>query len=260
MTAPAYEVYALKYAHHERTASQNFLGGDPHDGPMPLDYFVWLIRGAGGEFVVDTGFNAAAAARRQRRLVRPVDEALALMGVEAQKVSEVIITHLHYDHVGNFDLFPRATFHLQDLEMQYATGRCMCHEPLRHAFDVEDVVGMVRNVYAGRVRFHSGDAQLAPGISVHLIGGHTMGLQAVRVATRRGNVVLASDASHFYANMDETRPFPIVYNVADMIEGWAKLRALADSPAHVVPGHDPLVLERYPAASATLAGIVARLD
>jgi len=260
MTPPAYEIYAVKYAHHERTASQNFLGGDPHDGPMPLDYFVWLVRGDGREFVVDTGFNAAAAARRQRRLLRPVDEALALLGVDTQHVREVVITHLHYDHVGNFDLFPRATFHLQDLEMQYATGRCMCHEALRHAFDVEDVVGMVRNVYAGRVRFHSGDAQLAPGISVHLIGGHTMGLQAVRVATRRGFVVLASDASHFYANMGEARPFPIVYNVADMMEGWAKLRSLAESEAHVIPGHDPLVLERYPALSKELQGIVVRLD
>ena len=260
MNAPAYEVYAIKYAHHERTASQNFLGGDPHDGPMPLDYFVWLIRGEGREVVVDTGFNAAAAARRQRRIVRPVDDALALMGVQVREVRDVVITHLHYDHVGNFDLFPRATFHLQDLEMQYATGRCMCHEPLRYAFDVEDVVGMVRNVYAGRVRFHGGDAGLVPGISVHLVGGHTMGLQAVRVATRRGYVVLASDASHFYANMDQGRPFPIVYNVADMMEGWARLRALAESDDHVIPGHDPLVLERYPAPAGELRGIVARLD
>ena len=260
MTAPAYEIYAIKYAHHERTASQNFLGGDPHDGPMPLDYFVWLVRGEGRELLVDTGFNAAAAARRQRQLVRPVEQALALMGVEPGAVPDVVITHLHYDHVGNFDLFPRATFHLQDLEMQFATGRCMCHEPMRHAFDVEDVVGMVRTVYAGRVRFHAGDGQLAPGISVHLIGGHTMGLQVVRVATRRGHVVLASDASHYYANMGEARPFPIVYNVADMMEGWGKLLALADSAAHVIPGHDPLVLERYPAPSKELEGIVARLD
>ena len=260
MTAPVYEIYAIKYAHHERTASQNFLGGDPHDGPMPLDYFVWLVRGEGREFLVDTGFNAAAAARRQRQLVRPVEQALTLMDVKPGSVRDVVITHLHYDHVGNFDLFPRATFHLQDLEMQFATGRCMCHEPMRHAFDVEDVVGMVRTVYAGRVRFHAGDGQLAPGISVHLIGGHTMGLQVVRVATRRGNVVLASDASHYYANMGEGRPFPIVYNVADMMEGWGKLLALADSAAHVIPGHDPLVLERYPAPSKELQGIVARLD
>ncbi len=87
-----------------------------------------------------------------------------------------------------------------------------------------------------------------------------MGLQAVRVATRRGAVVLASDATHLYANMEQTRPFPIVWSVAGMVEGYARLRALAQSAAHIIPGHDPLVLERYPAPSAELKGIVARLD
>jgi glyoxylase-like metal-dependent hydrolase (beta-lactamase superfamily II) len=171
-----------------------------------------------------------------------------------------VVTHLHYDHIGNFELFPAATFHLQDLEMKYATGRHMAQPVFGGAYEVEDVVGMVRRVYAGRVRFHDGDAELAPGVSVHLIGGHTMGLQVVRVATRRGWVVLASDASHFYANMEEVRPFPIVYSVADMVGGYDRLRALAESPGHIIPGHDPLVLERYPAPAAALQGIVARLD
>jgi glyoxylase-like metal-dependent hydrolase (beta-lactamase superfamily II) len=260
MSAPHYEVYALKYAHHERHASANFLGGDPHDGPMPMDYFVWLVRGHGREIVVDTGFNAAAAAKRARRITLPVEEGLALMGVNVAEVQNVAITHLHYDHVGNFDLFPAATFHLQDLEMHYATGRCMAVEAMRHAYELEDVVGMVRRVYAGRVRFHDGDGEIAPGVTLHHVGGHTMGLQIVRVATRRGWVVLASDASHYYANMEQSRPFPIVYNVGDMVEGWHRARALADSAAHVIPGHDPLVLERYPAARRGLEGVVARLD
>lgn len=255
-----YEVYAIKYGRHERNASANFLGGDPHDGPMPLDYFVWLVRGEGCEIVVDTGFNVATAARRQRRIMRPVEQGLADMGVDVAKVKDVVITHLHYDHVGNFDLFPAATFHLQDLEMQYATGRCMAVEAMRHAYDVEDVVGMVRRVYAGRVRFHEGDGEIAPGVTVHHVGGHTMGLQVVRIATRRGWVVLASDASHFYANMEQQRPFPIVYNVGDMVDGWRRARSLADSDAHVIPGHDPLVMERYPAPSKALEGLVARLD
>jgi glyoxylase-like metal-dependent hydrolase (beta-lactamase superfamily II) len=121
----SYEIYAIKYGHHERKKSENFLGGDPHDGPMPLDYFVWLIRGEGREIVVDTGFNAAVAAKRGRRVTLPVEDGLRLMQVEAAAVKDVVITHLHYDHVGNFDLFPQATFHLQDLEMQYATGRVM---------------------------------------------------------------------------------------------------------------------------------------
>lgn len=257
---PVYEVFALKYAHHARRAAENFIGGDAHDGPMPLDYFVWLIRGAGREIVVDTGFSAAAAARRGRDHLRCPAKSLSLLGVDAQQVRDVVVTHLHYDHVGNFDLFPAATLHLQELEMRYATGRYMCSECFRGAFDVEDVVGMVRRVYEGRVRFHDGDTQLAPGISLHLIGGHTMGLQVVRVMTRRGWMVLASDASHFYANMEEGRPFPIVWSVADMMDGYERMRGLAASREHIIPGHDPLVMQRYPAPERALQGVVARLD
>jgi glyoxylase-like metal-dependent hydrolase (beta-lactamase superfamily II) len=260
VSAPQYEVYAIKYAHHARRKSENFIGGDPHDGPMPLDYFVWLIRGEGREIVVDTGFSAAMAAKRGRDHIRCPTEGLGLLNVDSKNIKDVVITHLHYDHVGNFDLFPAATLHLQDLEMNYATGRHMGKPVFSGAYEVEDVVGMVRSVYAGRVRFHDGDATIAEGVSVHLIGGHTMGLQVVRVATRRGWVVLASDASHFYANMEQARPFPIVYSVAAMVEGYDRLRALAESPAHIIPGHDPLVLERYAPPNSALQGIVARLD
>jgi glyoxylase-like metal-dependent hydrolase (beta-lactamase superfamily II) len=255
-----YEVYAVKYAHHERRASENFIGGDPHGGPMPLDYFVWLVRGGGRELLVDTGFSAAMAVKRGRRHLRCPTQGLRMLGVDAGSVKDVVITHLHYDHVGNFELFPRAKFHLQELEMRYATGRYMCQECFRGAFEAEDVVGMVRRVYDGRVQFHDGDAEIMPGVSVHLIGGHTMGLQAVRVATRRGALVLASDASHFYANMEQVRPFPIVWSVAGMVDGYRRLTQLAESAAHVIPGHDPLVLARYPAPSRELEGIVARLD
>lgn len=255
-----YEVYALRYAHHHRNAAENFIGGDPHDAPMPMDYFVWLVRDERSVYVVDTGFNAEAAARRGRELLRSPAQALGLLGVDASTVRDVIVTHLHYDHIGNFDLFPRATFHLQDAEMAFATGRHMSEPAQSGAYDIEPVVGMVREVYKGRVRFHDGDAQIAPGLSVHLIGGHTRGLQAVRVATARGPVVLASDASHYYANMVQRRPFPIVWDVAAMIEGWARCRALAASDDHVIPGHDPEVLVRYPAAAPGLEGIAVRLD
>jgi glyoxylase-like metal-dependent hydrolase (beta-lactamase superfamily II) len=136
----------------------------------------------------------------------------------------------------------------------------MCHGPLKHPFDVEDVTAMVRKVFEGRVVFHDGASEIAPGLSLHWIGGHTEGLQVVRVRTRRGWLVLASDASHFYANMQQTRPFPIVYNLGDMLEGYRKLAALAESGDHIIPGHDPLVLKRYPAAAKGLEGWIARLD
>jgi glyoxylase-like metal-dependent hydrolase (beta-lactamase superfamily II) len=262
MTQEPYEIYAVRYARHEnRRAADNFIGGDPHEGgPMPLDFFVWAVVGREKAWVVDTGFDAATAARRGRQLLRCPGEGLRTIGVEPDRVEDVVITHMHYDHAGNHDLFPRARYHLQEREMAYCTGRCMCHAPLRHAYDAEDVAVMVRRVFAGRVAFHDGEAEIAPGLSLHHIGGHTMGLQVLRVWTRRGWVVLASDASHYYANMEEARPFPIVQDVAAMLDGHRRIRTLASSPGHVIPGHDPLVLARYPAPRPELEGIVARLD
>jgi glyoxylase-like metal-dependent hydrolase (beta-lactamase superfamily II) len=119
---------------------------------------------------------------------------------------------------------------------------------------------MVRKVFAGRVTFHDGEDEIVPGVTVHHIGGHSKGLQSVRVNTRRGQVVLAADAAHLYAHMESGRIFPITYNVAEVVQGYETLKKLASSPNHVVPGHDPLVLARYPAAKAGLEGWVVRLD
>lgn len=247
MDLPRYELYALRYATVERKPQENFIAPDPHDGPSTMDYFVWAIVGGSETIVVDTGFNAQAAERRRRTLLRCPTQALRTLGVDAQAVRDVVITHLHYDHAGNLDKFPEARFHVQEAEVAFATGACMCEPFLRHAYDVEDVVQMVRNVYAGRVRFHRGDAELRPGISLHRIGGHTDGLQAVRVHTARGWVVLASDATHYLENFKRRSPFPIVYHLGDMLRGYDRLRELADSDAHIVPGHDPAVLRSYPA-------------
>ena len=123
-----YEVYAVRYARHEqRRTSENFIGGhDPHDDPpMPLDFFVWVARGPNGTFVVDSGFDEAMAARRQRQILCPVGDGLRRLDIDPATVSDVIVTHLHYDHAGNNDLFPKARYHLQDKEMEFATGRCM---------------------------------------------------------------------------------------------------------------------------------------
>jgi len=256
------EIYAVKYGDHARRASANFLGGvagDEHDGPMPLDYFVWAIKAGDKAWIVDTGFDAAMGRQRKRNVIRCPSEGLQALGIDPGGIEDVIITHMHYDHCGNHGLFARARYHVQDKEMFYVTGRCMCHPALRHSFDVEDVATMVRRLYDGRLAFH-GDQELAPGISVHFVGGHTMGLQMVRVWTRRGWVVLASDAAHFYENMEKVAPFPIVYSVADMVDGFRTMRGLAQSDRHVIPGHDPLVMARYPAPQQTLDGVVVRLD
>ncbi len=242
-----YDIVAIRYATKpERVAGSNFLFPDDHTAPMPIDYFVWAITGGGRTIVVDTGFGAAAAARRGSTLLRSTVEALALAGIDAAAVPDVVLTHLHYDHAGYMDAFPAATFHLQDAEMAFATGRCMCHRVLCIPMEVEDVLTAVRHVFAGRVRFHTGTATIAPGITLHLVGGHSGGLQVVRVPTARGHVVLASDAAHFWANIRTRNPFPLVVDVAAMAEGWRICEELSDGPDHIIPGHDPLVLSRFP--------------
>ena len=255
-----YEIYAIHYGHHDRRAHENFLFGDPHDDTsMPLDYFVWAIVGENRTFVLDTGFGPDMEKKRGRQIIRPVADGLKSIGVDPANVEDVIISHMHYDHAGNIPLFGKARFHIQDAEMNFVTGRAMCHGVLRHSFEAGHVSDMVHRIFEDRVQFHDGVSELAPGVTLHKVGGHTKGLQVTRVKTRRGWVVLASDAAHLYANLERNHPFPIVVDVDDYLEAFKTIRGLASSDAHVVPGHDPLVLKRYPLAKSGLAGVV-RLD
>jgi len=255
-----FEITAIRYAHHDRTGAENFIvPGDEHDVPMPLDYFVWAIKGPTKTYLLDTGFDQAAANQRKRTITRPVEDGLKAVGIAPDSITDIIVSHMHYDHAGNRDLFPNATYHVQDSEINFCTGRCMCNSYLNHAFDVTDVQSMVGKIFAGRVHFHDGEGQIEPGLSVHRVGGHTGGLQITRVKTKRGWVVLGSDASHFYANFEQYRPFSVVDGAKKIIAGYDKMRALSSSIRHIVPGHDPLVVNRYPKAIDGIADIV-RLD
>lgn len=257
---PVYDLYAIRYATRDAQRRDHFMGGDPHEGPMPMDYFLWAAVGPDRSFVIDAGFTEEVAVRRGRSFLRCPVDTLRLIGVDPDQLEDVILTHLHYDHVGNFHRFPKARFHLQEPELHYAVGRYMHYPRLSHSFEVEDVCGIVRLNYAQRVIFYNGSADLAPGIRLHAAGGHSAGLQFVTVNTRRGTVVLASDVTHFYENLDRMRPFPTAFHVGEMLEGFDKLVAAAPSRRHIVPGHDPLVMRRYPAISPELDGIVVRLD
>jgi glyoxylase-like metal-dependent hydrolase (beta-lactamase superfamily II) len=257
-----YKLYAIRYAERAARRRDHFIGGDPHDGPMPMDYFIWVAVGPTRTVVIDTGFNAAVAAKRGRTHLRCPVEALRLIGIDPATVTDVVITHLHYDHVGNIDRFPAARFHIQEPEMHFTAGHHMKHPHLAHHFEVDDVVSMIRLNFAGRVSMYhgGGPVELAPGLSLHPTGGHSPGLQFARVNTARGWVVVASDASHFYENMEAGRPFTAAWHIGDMLDAFDALYAAAPTPEHVIPGHDPLVMARYPAPSRELEGIVARLD
>lgn len=244
---PTYEVHAIKYAELKgRPPTDIFLGVDPHEALVDMDYFVWLIRSDERTIVVDMGFTAEVAAKRGRRFLRCPGEGLRRLGVDPATVTDVIVTHLHYDHVGNYALFPAARLHVQDREVAFATGRMMRHRCLCAAYEPDDVAALVKKVFQGRVEFHDGDEEIAPGVSVHLAPGHTAGLQFVRVATRTGWLVIASDACHYGRHLDENLVFPLVVSVPELLEGYGRLRKLASGRNLIVPGHDPAVTETYP--------------
>jgi glyoxylase-like metal-dependent hydrolase (beta-lactamase superfamily II) len=186
------------------------------------------------------------AAARKRRLDFDPIEGVARLGLDPDAIEDVIVTHLHFDHAGNLDRFAKARFHIQDSEVAFATGRCMCEPYLRAAFEVEDVVTLVRHTYAERVCFHDGDTAPFPGITLHALPGHSKGVQAVRVNTPRGAIVLASDVSHYYANFLRRAPFVLTIEARDTLESYRKLQALAGSVDRIIPGHDPKVRSLYP--------------
>lgn len=247
ISGPTYEVLALRYGIFDgRLQYQNFIIPDDHAAPDPLDFYVFAIRGNDRTIVMDTGFNEASARRRGREVLRTPAQALRDAGIEPAAVKEVVLTHMHWDHAGGMEYFPQARFHIQAAELSYCTGPCMCQPFLRRPFDVTDVKSAIDALYADRMVVQAGMAEIAPGITLHLIGGHSGGIQAIRVPTARGWVVLAGDTTHLWRNIRQRNPFPVVVNVERMLKGFDTVNRLADGEDHVIPGHDPLILKRFP--------------
>lgn len=256
-----YEILAVKYGEMtKRTRADNFMHPDDHAAPMPIDYFVFVLRNAHRTILIDTGFDHKEAATRGRKISIEPRDALKQIGIDAEKIDTLIVTHLHFDHAGTLHHFPAARFHLQEAEIAYATGRCMCEGAMRVPFSIDHVCEMVKNVYSGRVQFHDGDGEVAPGVTVHLMPGHSKGIQAIRVMTDHGPVMLASDVVHFYENIEKRKPFFITIDTDATLKSYDRLTAMAGGLRNVIPGHDPMILKRYPAWKPETAGFVHKLD
>ena len=212
------------------------------------------------ETMVDTGTNRATVEAHGIQHVQCPTDALAALGFDAAQVHTVIVTHLHFDDIGNLDRFPNAHFIAPEAEMRFATGPDMQAPFIRRPYGASETSRVIDYLYQDCVTLHGETMQVASGLSVHLVGGHTAGQSIVRVPTRRGWVVLASDALRYYAEFERAIPFAVVHDMSRMLAAHRTIRALANSDAHIVPAHDPLVMQRYPAALPGLLGVVARLD
>jgi glyoxylase-like metal-dependent hydrolase (beta-lactamase superfamily II) len=259
-----YELFAVRYATNpRRRRGENLIhlaAGDSHDGPMPIDYFVWAAVGADGVVLIDTGSSRQVCTVRGNDFLQHPVDGLARIGIDAKDVRTIVTTHLHWDHSGNLSAFPDARLHVQRQEVAHACGPSMGEPFLQRPYDVEQFCDYARAIYGGRVTFHDGADELAPGLSIHHVGGHTPGMQVVRVNTGRGHVVLASDSMHYYENLRSRNPFPILVSTIDYVEALGAVTALADTDDHLIPGHDPAVLAAYPAVTPETEGLAVRLD
>jgi len=204
-----------------------------------------MILGGPHPVLFDTGFlEDDARARRIRDYVSPA-VAVERVGVKAADIPMALISHLHYDHWAGHSLFPRAEYWIQRDEMAFWTGRYASMPAFRGSANVEQLMQVVPLNYANRLRIVHGDHEVLPGIRVYRVGGHTAGLQIVTVQTARGTVVLTSDASHFYHNVETRNPTQIITSLPEMLEGFETIHTLAGKDKLIVAGHDPLVADRF---------------
>jgi glyoxylase-like metal-dependent hydrolase (beta-lactamase superfamily II) len=243
-----YEVYAVRYATiPDFRVAQLVKGADP-SRKLDIAMMVWLIKGNGRTVLVDSGFYREQFFKQWKvtDFIKPSD-ALAPLGVKPEDVTDVIITHMHWDHADGMDLFPKARIWLQKDEYQYYTGEAWQQKGTHGGIDPDDVLAAVKLNMEGRVSMVNGDAQeILPGITCYTGGKHTYQSQYVGVNTKKGTVILASDNVYLYENLGKHLPIAASLDFESNLRAQDRMKQLAASPRLIVPGHDPAVLERFP--------------
>jgi glyoxylase-like metal-dependent hydrolase (beta-lactamase superfamily II) len=258
-----YEVTALRYGTRTTRKSECYYRwssyGEP-DAEIEMDYFFWVLRNGAATIVVDTGFHPESGARRGRTCLCPPVEALRRIGVDPGTVGTVVLTHLHYDHTGNVAAFPQAELVVQRSELDFWSGSEAGEAQFAPHVEPGDVDLIAAAARDGRVRLLDGDAEVAPGVAAICVGGHSPGQTVLTVAAESGPVVLASDAVHYYEELELRRPFEILVDLRAMYLAYGTVAELAARPgAALLVGHDPEVMNRFPGLVGDAADLGVRM-
>ncbi len=257
-----YEIYAVRYGTLQSRRSDLFYRygsyGEP-DGETEMAYYFWVLRGGNEAILIDSGFSPPAGERRGRTCLVPPVAALRRLGVAPEAVSTVVVTHFHYDHIGNLDAFPQAQLIVPEGELEFWTGPMAARYQFGSHIEPREIAYIEQARGEGRVRTTNGTEEILEGVTAIAVGGHSPGQQLTVVESPGGRVVLASDAVHFYEELELERPFAVMHDLERMYAAYDVLKGFARSGATVVPGHDPEVAHRHVEADSDSDRIVVRV-
>jgi len=254
---PQYEIYALQYATIPGFRVAGLIEGADKDRKLDIAMMVWLVRGNGRNILVDSGFyhEKFFPQWHPAGFVRP-SETLQRVGLNPEDITDVVITHLHWDHADGVDLFPKARIWIQKDELEYYAGTAWQSPRTHGGIDPDDVETLVRFNTQGRVGLVNGDAQeIIAGVTCYTGGKHTHASQFVGVNTAAGTVVLASDNMYLYENMEKHVPIAATLDRESNLRAQDRMKQLAASPKLVIPGHDPAVMTNFPNPAPGVAKI-----
>ncbi|HMF96969.1 MAG TPA: N-acyl homoserine lactonase family protein [Vicinamibacterales bacterium] len=256
--AEKFEVYAVRFATIANFPVSSLVAGADRSRRMDIAMMIWVLKGNDGRVaVVDSGFHREQYFRQfsVKDYIKPHD-ALAPLGITADKVTDILLSHMHWDHAGGVDLFPSARVWMQKDEYDYYTGDAWQSARTHGGIDPDDVLEVVKRNTQGKVSFVRGDDDtLLSGVLFGVGGKHTWASQFVSVQTRAHTVVLASDNMYLYENLDAHLAIAQTLDAASNLRTQDRMRSIASEPRFLIPGHDPAVFERFPHISERIVRI-----